>query len=65
MEEMMNLEVEKLSEAVEEMKVVKIIFVNGYQMNCTVTDFSDQVLIVHEGGKEKMIYRHAVSTIEL
>ena len=65
MEEMMNREAQKLSEAVEEMKVVKIIFMNGYQMSCVITDFRDQVLIVREGGREKMIYRHAVSTIEL
>ena len=65
MEEMFELEQTILNKAVEEKLKVRVVIVNGYKMVCTIEDFDSNVILCRCGGERKMVYRHAVSTIEL
>lgn len=63
MEEIYELEARKLQEAVADGREVKIHIVNGYRMEAVILDFDCNVILCRSGGKERMVYRHAVSTI--
>lgn len=44
---------------------VRVIVTNGYQMTGRILDHSDRAILIREdGGVEKMVYKHAISTIE-
>ena len=44
--------------------VVNIITMNGFQMICKILEeYSDNIVVLC-GGKKKMVYKHAISTIE-
>lgn len=65
MEEMMSIENLQLAKAQESGQKVRIYIVNGYQINAEIIDFDSDVILCSVEGRMKMIYRHAVSTIEL
>ena len=44
--------------------IVKIITVNGYQMICKILHEEHDYVIVLNANKEKLIFKHAISTIE-
>ena len=37
---------------------------NGYQIRCCIVHEADNYIVVLSSGKKKMIYKHAISTIE-
>ena len=43
---------------------VNIITMNGYQMVCKILKEDLDYIVVLCGGKKKMVYKHAISTIE-
>ena len=43
---------------------VNIITMNGFQMVCKILKEDMDNIVVDCGGKKKMIYKHAISTIE-
>ena len=44
---------------------VRVIVTNGYQMTGRIKDQDDRaVLIKEDGGVEKLVYKHAISTVE-
>ena len=43
---------------------VNIITMNGFQMVCKILEEDVDHIVVNCGGKKKMIYKHAISTIE-
>ena len=43
---------------------VNIITMNGFQMVCKILEEYDDHIVVNCGGKMKMVYKHAISTIE-
>lgn len=43
---------------------VTIYLTNGFQMNGEVIGFDNFTIILKKQGKEQMIYKHAISTIE-
>lgn len=45
--------------------IVKIILVNGFQLRGTIVSYDDKVVIVQTDGAQQMIYKHAISTIDL
>lgn len=65
MEEIKNLEEMILSEAAESGKTVRIVFTTGYQAMAVIKDFNCDVIVVEAKDHKWMIYRHAVSTIDL
>ena len=44
--------------------VVNIITMNGFQMVCKILEEDSDNIVVLCGGKKKMVYKHAISTIE-
>lgn len=65
MEEIFELEEANLAKAVEEKLPVKIVIINGFKMDGIIEDYDRNVIICRSRGKRKMVYRHAVSTIEM
>ena len=45
-------------------KNVNIITTNGFQMMCKILEEGEDNIVVLCGGRKKMIYKHAISTIE-
>lgn len=43
---------------------VNIITMNGFQMVCKILEEDSDNIVVLCGGKKKMVYKHAISTIE-
>ena len=44
--------------------LVNIITMNGFQMICKILEEDVDHIVVNFGGRKKMIYKHAISTIE-
>lgn len=44
---------------------VKIFLMKGFQMQGVVLDFDTFVILLESEGKKQLIYKHAVSTIQL
>lgn len=65
MEDIYELEAAKLRRCVESKKEITIYTINGYQIRCRMVGFDRNVIAVMEDGAEKMVYRHAVSTITI
>ena len=65
MDEMTSLEGRRLEECVESGRPVRIYIVNGYQLTGVITDFDCNLIMVNSQGREMMVYRSALSTIEL
>ena len=43
---------------------VNIITINGFQMICKILEEDSDNIVVLCGGKKKVIFKHAISTIE-
>ncbi|HIW11922.1 MAG TPA: RNA chaperone Hfq [Candidatus Salinicoccus stercoripullorum] len=41
---------------------VTVFLVNGFQLRGAVIDFDKFVIQLHSGGKDHLIYKHAIST---
>ncbi|GIM48468.1 RNA-binding protein Hfq [Collibacillus ludicampi] len=47
-------------------KKVKIFMINGFQMIGTIEMFDNfTILLINEMGKQQLLYKHAISTIQL
>lgn len=44
--------------------LVNIITMNGYQMVCKIISEEADFIVVLSGNKKKMVFKHAISTIE-
>lgn len=53
-----------IQEAIERKLSVRVITLNGYQMCCNIISQDDTCIIVRTDGRKKMVYKHAISTIE-
>ena len=64
MNEAMNLQDAILKEVRREKVPVTLFLMNGFQLRGVITGFdSFVVLLVSEGNKQQMIYKHAISTL--
>ncbi len=48
-----------------EREIIKIFLMKGFQIQGTVIDFDTFVILLESEGKRQLIYKHAVSTIQL
>jgi sRNA-binding regulator protein Hfq len=56
----------KLFDMIQYGKEYRIFFVNGYQETATILDRDDtKMLVKDQKGQKKLVYFHAVSTINL
>lgn len=49
----------------DEKELVKIFLMKGFQIQGTILDFDTFVVLLESEGKKQLIYKHAVSTIQL
>ena len=64
MSEQLNLQDAILKEVRRDKVPVTIFLMNGFQLRGIITGFdSFVVLLVSEGNKQQMIYKHAISTL--
>lgn len=49
----------------DKQEVVKIFLMKGFQIQGTILDFDTFVVLLESEGKKQLIYKHAVSTIQL
>lgn len=65
MEEFNRIEETVLESIVEAGGEARIIFTTGYQAAAKILDFDSEAILAEVKGKRWLIYRHAVSTIEI
>lgn len=53
-----------IKECIASGRAVNIITVNGYQMLCKILNVENDCIVVLAGYKKKLVYKHAISTIE-
>ncbi len=58
-----NLQDVFLNKVRKENKEVTIYLINGYQIKGIIRGFDNYVVIVENGEKQQLIYKHAISTI--
>ena len=44
---------------------IKIFLMKGFQIQGTVIDFDTFVILLESEGKKQLIYKHAISTVQL
>lgn len=49
----------------DERELIKIFLIKGFQIQGTIIDFDTFVVLLESDGKKQLIYKHAVSTIQL
>lgn len=58
-----NLHNAILDKLCRDRQVVTLIVTNGFQMKGRITGFDDTVVVVEIRNEQKIVYRHAISTI--
>ena len=58
-----NLQDVFLNKVRKENKEVFIYLINGYQIKGMIKGFDNYVIIVENGEKQQLVYKHAISTI--
>ena len=49
----------------DEGELVKIFLMKGFQIQGTILDFDTFVILLESEGKKQLIYKHAISTVQL
>ena len=53
-----------IEEAINSRKPVAVFVLNGFQIRgCVLADNGDSI-VINSGGKNKLVFKHAISTIE-
>ena len=63
MPEINNLQNEILNECTRDKVPVHLFIMNGFQLHGIITGYDNFVVILKSDGQQKMIYKHAISTI--
>lgn len=58
------MQTDYIDECVKSNLPVKVIMLNGFQMDCRIIENGDVYVIVKANHDEKLVYKHAISTIE-
>ena len=53
-----------INDMINNMTNVRVYTINGYQLRGRIMDQSSDVLIIKADKVEKLVYKHAISTIE-
>ncbi|NLV93799.1 MAG: RNA chaperone Hfq [Candidatus Riflebacteria bacterium] len=48
-----------------EREIIKIFLMKGFQIQGAIIDFDTFVILLESEGKKQLIYKHAISTIQL
>ena len=58
-----NIQHEFLDKAIRERHVLTIFLLSGQRIKATVAAYDNFTLLVHEGGRQHLYYKHAITTI--
>jgi len=53
-----------LQDLIDKKALVTIFLMNGFQLRGTITGCDQEVIQVYSDGRNQMIYKHAISTID-
>ena len=59
-----NLQDRFLNQARKERTTLTLFLMNGFQLRGTIISFDQFVVLVYSEGKQYLIYKHAISTIQ-
>ena len=59
-----NLQDRFLNQARKERTTLTLFLMNGYQLRGTIVSFDQFAVLVFSEGKQNLIYKHAISTIQ-
>lgn len=63
MVEKLNLQDQILNECRKEKIMVEVFLMNGVRMPGCIMSFDDKVVAIWSEGKQRVVYKHAISTI--
>ena len=58
-----NIQHEFLDKAIREKHVLTIFLLSGQRIKATIAAYDNFTLLVHEGGRQYLYYKHAITTI--
>ena len=64
MQKTVNLQEIFLNQVRRNKTAVTVFLVNGFQIRGTVTGFDNFTVVLDSEGRQQMIYKHAISTIQ-
>lgn len=63
MQKQVNMQDVFLNQARRERSMLTIFLVNGFQFKGTVKAFDNYVVVLEVEGRQRLVYKHAISTI--
>lgn len=63
MQKQVNMQDVFLNQARRERSMLTIFLVNGFQFKGTVKAFDNYVMVLEVEGRQRLVYKHAISTI--
>lgn len=58
-----NIQQEFLDKAIKDNQTLTLYLINGQRMKCTIEAYDNFTILVHEGGRQHLYYKHAITTI--
>lgn len=58
-----NIQQEFLDKAIRENQLLTIFLINGQRIRATIDAYDNFTVLVQEGGKQHLFYKHAITTI--
>ncbi|ANN35525.1 RNA chaperone Hfq [[Bacillus thuringiensis] serovar konkukian] len=60
-----SLQEQLLQEAVQRKKSMTLILVNGFHIKGTIQEYDLYSILIETEGKQQLVYKHVISTIQL
>ena len=58
-----NIQQEFLDKAIKDNQTLTLYLINGQRIKCAIEAYDNFTILVHEGGKQHLYYKHAITTI--
>lgn len=58
-----NIQQEFLDKAIKENQLLTLFFLNGNRIKANIQAYDSFTLLLHEGGKQHLYYKHSITTI--
>jgi host factor-I protein len=58
-----NIQQEFLDKAIKDNQILTLYLINGQRIKCAIEAYDNFTILVHEGGRQHLYYKHAITTI--
>lgn len=58
-----NIQQDFLDKAIRDNQALTLYLINGQRVKCAIEAYDNFTILVHEGGKQRLYYKHAITTI--